>query len=190
MPPQMDQPISPTTNPQTATRASLSPPQDHPRPGPVTCSQRGVFKPKSIFNLHTTTTKSPLPRTLIAALRDHNWKLTMDAEYDALIENKTWEIVPRPPGANVIRSMWIFAHKNNADGSFERLKARLVGDGKTQQVGVDCGETFSPVVKPTTMRTILSLAISKNWAINQLDVKNAFLHGALNETIYMHQSLG
>ncbi|XP_057251676.1 uncharacterized mitochondrial protein AtMg00810-like [Beta vulgaris subsp. vulgaris] len=80
--------------------------------------------------------------------------------------------------------MWIFAHKENVDGSFERHKARLVGDGKTQQVGMDCGETFSPVVKPDTIRTVLSLALSKHWSINQLDVKNAFLHGELKETAY------
>ena len=76
------------------------------------------------------------------------------------------------------------------DGSFERHKARLVGDGKTQQVGIDCGETFSPVVKPATFRTVLSLALSKGWSLRQLDVKNAFLHGTLKETVYMHQPLG
>ena len=66
-------------------------------------------------------------------------------EYTALIDNKTWELVPRPQNANIIRSMWIFRHKKNSDGSFERHKARLVGDGRSQQKGVDCDETFSPV---------------------------------------------
>ena len=114
----------------------------------------------------------------------------MDDEFNALIKNKTWELVPRPPDVNVIRSMWIFTHKMKSDGSFERHKARLVGNGRTQQVGIDCGETFSPVVKPATIRTVLSLALSKAWSINQLDVKNAFLHGKLQETVYMHQPLG
>ncbi|KAK4352609.1 hypothetical protein RND71_028127 [Anisodus tanguticus] len=114
----------------------------------------------------------------------------MTDEYNALIDNKTWELVPRPYGINVIRSMWIFAHKENSDGSFARHKARLVGDGKTQQVVIDCGETFSPVVKPATIRIVLSLALSKTWPIYQLDVKNAFLHGDLKETVYMHQPLG
>lgn len=77
-----------------------------------------------------------------------------------------------------------------SDGSFERHKARLVGNGASQQVGVDCGETFSPVVKPATIRTVLSLALSKAWSIHQLDAKNAFLHGELKETVYMHQPLG
>jgi hypothetical protein len=116
--------------------------------------------------------------------------MAMDDEYNALIENKTWDLVPRPPNVNVIRSMWIFRHKEKSDGSFERHKARLVGDGAGQQVGIDCGETFSPVVKPATIRTVLSIALSKSWHIHQLDVKNAFLHGELKETVYMYQPLG
>lgn len=111
-------------------------------------------------------------------------------EYDVLIKNNTWELVPRPSNVNIIRSMLIFRHKKNSDGSFEHYKARLVGDGRSQQVSVDCTETFSQVVKPATIRIVLTLALSKSWPIHQLDVKNAFLHGNLKETIYMHQPLG
>jgi len=111
-------------------------------------------------------------------------------EFNALVANKTWELVLRPPDVNVIRSMWIFHHKRKSDGSFERHKARLVGDGKTQQSGVDCDETFSPVVKPVTIRIVLSIAVSKSWHIHPLDVKNAFSHGYLNETVYMHRPMG
>jgi len=111
-------------------------------------------------------------------------------EYNALIKNETWDLAPRPPDVNVIRFMWTFRHKENSDGSFERHKARLVGDGAGQQVGIDCGETFSPVVKPATIRTVLSIALSKSWHIHQLDVKNTFLHGELKETVYMYQLLG
>jgi len=114
----------------------------------------------------------------------------MKDKYDALIENKTWDLVPRPANANVIRSLWIFRHKKRSDGSFERYKARLVGNGSNQQTGVDCGETFSLVVKPATIRTVLSIAISKSWCLHQLDVKNAFLHVNINETVYMHQPPG
>ncbi|GAU23387.1 hypothetical protein TSUD_334350 [Trifolium subterraneum] len=115
--------------------------------------------------------------------------MAMKDEYDALIENKTWDLVPRPSNANVIQSLWIFRHKKKSDGSFERYKARLVGNGANQQTGVDCGDTFSPVVKPATIRTVLSVALSKS-CLHQLDVKNAFLHGNLAETVYMHQPPG
>ncbi|GKB37917.1 ribonuclease H-like domain-containing protein [Tanacetum coccineum] len=141
------------------------------------------------MNCHVTTT-SPLPRSHVHALRDPNWKEAMLDEYNALITNGTWVLVPRPANVNVVRSMWLFKHKFNADGSLSRYKARLVANGRSQQQGIDCDETFSPVVKPATIRTVLSLAVSREWPIHQLDVKNAFLHGHLTETVYMHQPPG
>ncbi|GJX72816.1 ribonuclease H-like domain-containing protein [Tanacetum coccineum] len=78
----------------------------------------------------------------------------------------------------------------HANGSLSRNKARLVANGRSQQQGIDCDEAFSPVVKPTTIHTVLSLAVSRDWPIHQFDVKNAFLHGHLSETVYMHQSPG
>ncbi|GJV22826.1 ribonuclease H-like domain-containing protein [Tanacetum coccineum] len=152
----------------------------------VTRAKAGIFKPLERMNCHVTTT-SPLPRSHVHALRDPNWKEAMLDEYNALITNGTWDLVPRPANVNVVRSMWLFKHKFNADGSLSRYKARLVANGRSQQQGIDCDETFSPVVKPATIRTVLSLAVSRNWPIHQLDVKNAFLHGHLSETVYMHQ---
>ncbi|GKE17616.1 ribonuclease H-like domain-containing protein [Tanacetum coccineum] len=111
-------------------------------------------------------------------------------EYKALIDNNTWVLVPRPPNVNIVRSMWLYKHKYNADGSLNRYKARLVANGRSQQQGIDCDETFSPVVKPATIRTVLSLAVSRQWPIHQLDVKNAFLYDHLTETVYMHQPPG
>ncbi|GJU86197.1 ribonuclease H-like domain-containing protein [Tanacetum coccineum] len=86
--------------------------------------------------------------------------------------------------------MWLFHHKYLADGSLSRYKARLVANGSTQLEGIDVDETFSPVVKPGTIQTVLSLATSRHWPVHQLDVKNAFLHGDLLETVYMHQPPG
>jgi len=87
----------------------------------------------------------------------------------------------------VVTGKWIFKHKFWSNGSLERYKARWVLRGFTQRPGVDFDETFSPVVKPATVRTVLSLALSRRWPIHQLDVKNAFLHGTLSETVYCQQ---
>ncbi|GKF19110.1 ribonuclease H-like domain-containing protein [Tanacetum coccineum] len=86
--------------------------------------------------------------------------------------------------------MWLFRHKYLADGSLSRYKARLVTNGSTQLERIDVDETFSPVVKPCTIRTVLTLATSRHWPVHQLDVKNAFLHGDLTERVYMHQPSG
>nr|GEZ63963.1 ribonuclease H-like domain-containing protein [Tanacetum cinerariifolium] len=107
----------------------------------------------------------------------------MHDEYIALVKNGTWILVPWPAGINLVRSIWLFKHKSHADGTLSRYKARLVANGSSQQLGIDCDETFSPVVKPTTIRIVLSLAVSHKWPIHQLDVKNAFLNGDLSETV-------
>nr|GEX73947.1 copia protein [Tanacetum cinerariifolium] len=114
----------------------------------------------------------------------------MTDEFNALIDNKIWELVPRTSNMHIIHSMWIFRHKFHSNGSFERYKAHLVGDGRSQQVGIYCTETFSPVVKPATIWVVLTLAVLKSWSIHQLDEKNAFLHGHLHETVYIHQPMG
>jgi hypothetical protein len=111
----------------------------------------------------------------------------MTEEFRALVDNGTWRLVPRPPRANVITSKWVFKHKYRADGSLARYKAIWVVRGFSQRYDIDYDETFSPVVKPATIRAVLSIAASHSWPIHQLDVKNAFLHGHLNETVYCQQ---
>ncbi|GJT53678.1 ribonuclease H-like domain-containing protein [Tanacetum coccineum] len=112
------------------------------------------------------TTMSPIPKSHIHVLRDTNWKNVMLEEYNALITNGTWVLVRQPTNVNIVRSMWLFRHKFNADRSLSRYKARLVANGRSQQHGIDCDETFSPVVKPATIRTVLSLAVSRAWPIH------------------------
>ncbi|GJS20234.1 ribonuclease H-like domain-containing protein [Tanacetum coccineum] len=133
----------------------------------VTRAKAGISKPLARMNCHATTT-SPIPRSHLHALRDPNWHKAMVDEYNALISNGTWALVPR-------QLMY---------------KARLVANGRSQQQGIDCDETFSLVVKPATIHTVLSLAVTRDWPIHQLDVKNAYLHGQLSETVYMHQPPG
>nr|GEZ06098.1 ribonuclease H-like domain-containing protein [Tanacetum cinerariifolium] len=124
------------------------------------------------------------------AFSDPNWKNAMRDEYHAFIKNKTWTLVPRPPDTNIVRCIWLFRHKYPANGTLSRYKARLVENDSTQLEGVDVDETFSPVVKPGTIWTVPILATSRHWLIHQLDVKNAFLHGDLSETVYTHQPPG
>ncbi|XP_071740838.1 uncharacterized mitochondrial protein AtMg00810-like [Rutidosis leptorrhynchoides] len=137
--------------------------------------------------MSASTSPSPIPLNPIETLNDPHWKRAMTEEFHALIKNGTWELLPRTPDMHVIRSMWIFKHKFHSNCSFDRYKTRLVGDGRSQQVGIDCTKTFSPMVKPSTIRRVLSLALRHSWSIRQLDVKNAFLYGNLSETVYMHQ---
>jgi hypothetical protein len=109
----------------------------------------------------------------------------MHDELQALDENKTWSIVPLPTGKKVVGSRWIYKIKFHSDGSIERHKARLVARGFTQTFGVDYKETFAPVAKMNTVRVLLSVAINCGWSLYQMDVKNAFLHGDLEEDVYM-----
>lgn len=107
-----------------------------------------------------------------------------------MCDNDTWEVVPRPNGAHIICCLWIYRHKFHAHGSLESYKTRLLVNGKSQQVGIDVEDTFNSIFKLTTIRIVLTLKISCSWPIHQLDVKNAFFHGHLTETVLMHQPLG
>ena len=111
----------------------------------------------------------------------------MDEEFQALQKQGTWALVPTPSTKNIVGCKWVYKLKYNSDGSIFRYKARLVAKGFHQQYGVDFDETFSSVVKPPIVRLILSLVVSLNWPLRQLNVKNAFLHGTLKEEVYMVQ---
>lgn len=130
------------------------------------------------------------PDSYVDALEHPLWHKAMDDEFHALIKNHTWHLVPPRPGLNVIDCKWVFKLKRKHDGSIDRHKARLVAKGFKQRYGVDYGDTFSPVVKPTTIRVLLSLAICRGWSLRQIDIQNAFLHGLLDEDVYMQQPPG
>jgi hypothetical protein len=138
----------------------------------------------------SSPTPSPIPSSARAALTDPYWRAAMEEEYEAMISNGTWELVPRPQGSNVVTGKWVFTHKLRADGTLDRYKARWVLRGFTQRPEVNYDETFSSVVKPVTVHTVLATAIFHNWPIQQLDVKNAFLHGTLSETVFYCQPTG
>jgi hypothetical protein len=166
----------------------------HPIQAPTdymhTRSKSGIIVPKKHFNLSALVHISSIPTNYRTALKDPNWLNAMREEFNALMNQNTWTLVPRPAGVNVVAGKWIYRHKYNSDGSLARYKARWVVRGFTQQHGVDYEETFSPVIKPATIRVVLSLAASRDWPIQQLDVKNAFLHGDLLEKVYAQQPAG
>ncbi|KAJ6980846.1 hypothetical protein NC653_024262 [Populus alba x Populus x berolinensis] len=112
----------------------------------------------------------------------------MEEELASLHQNQTWSLVPCNPLMNGIGSKCVFKTKLKPDGSLDRLKAPIVAQGFHQIDGVDYTETFSLVVKPGTIRMIITIGLVKHWTIQQLDVRNAFLHGLPSEDIYMEQS--
>jgi len=130
------------------------------------------------------------PNSYRQAALHPEWMSAMQCEFDALCTNRTWTLFPRPLHQKVVRNKWVFKVKQKQDGSVDRYKARLVAKGFDQTCGVDYYETFSPVVKPVSIRIILALAVHFDWHIRQLDVSNAFLHGVLDEEVYMDQPPG
>ncbi|KAI5336311.1 hypothetical protein L3X38_015578 [Prunus dulcis] len=114
----------------------------------------------------------------------------MQEEIDALQMQGTWSLVPCPQQKNIVGSKWVYKIKRHENGSVARYKARLVAQGFSQELGLDFSKTFSPVVRHTTVRLILSLAAMHKWSLRQLNVKNAFLHGELEEEVFMRQPQG
>ena len=118
------------------------------------------------------------------------WKEAVRSEMDSIMSNGTWEVVDRPYGCQPIGCKWIFKKKLRPDGTIERYKARLVAKGYTQKEGEDFFDTYSPVARLTTIRTLIAVAASYGLIIHQMDVKTAFLNGELEEEIYMDQPEG
>jgi hypothetical protein len=199
---------APSTAPTGATGSSADDPGSAPTgssataPGadtgvepqrPKTRLQSGISKPKvftdgTVRYAHLTSTGEP--SSLSEALGDPRWKAAMQDEIKALERNHTWHLVPARKGINIIDSKWVFKVKRKADGSIDRYKGRLVAKGFKQRYGIDYEDTFSPVVKVATIRLVLSIAVSRGWCLRQLDVQNAFLHGVLEEEVYMRQPPG
>ncbi|MCO5615093.1 hypothetical protein L7F22_069382 [Adiantum nelumboides] len=113
------------------------------------------------------------------------WQEAMNEEMDALYGNETWELATFPKGKKPIGCRWVYKIKHNSDGSVSKYKARLVAKRYAQTYGIDYEEMFAPIVKMTTIRAIIAVAAAKGWILHQMDVKNVFLHGDLQEEVYM-----
>jgi len=169
--------------------APLPPHRIHPHNNHsmATRGKHGIVQKRLHPTLLLTQTE---PTGYKQAMNTPEWLQAMQAEYGALMDNKTWSLVPLPSGRHAIGCKWVFRLKQNPDGSINKYKARLVAKGFHQKHGFDYTETFSPVVKPVTVRTVLTLAVTNKWYIQQLDINNAFLNGLLEEEVYMVQPPG
>uniref|UniRef100_A0A803PAZ4 Reverse transcriptase Ty1/copia-type domain-containing protein n=1 Tax=Cannabis sativa TaxID=3483 RepID=A0A803PAZ4_CANSA len=174
-------------NTDTAVSPVLQP--SHPM---ITRAKVGVYKPKVYLGYAKFDTSLHEPHTVEEALLHEGWNCLMQDEMTALRRNRTWTLVPRSSlrSPNIVGCKWVHKIKYNADGSLQRLKSRLVAKGFHQRSGVDFVETFSPVIKASTVQVVLTIAVTYNWEIRQLDVNNAFLNGILEEDVFMMQPSG
>ncbi|XP_027190492.1 uncharacterized mitochondrial protein AtMg00820-like [Cicer arietinum] len=139
-------------------------------------AKNGIVKPKLHPTLFLTHLESATIQQVLAAPQ---WLVAIKIEYATHFQNNTWSLVPPPPSGKPIGCNWVFRMKENPDGSIDKYKARLVAKGFHQQAGSDFITTFTPVVKPVTVHTVLTIAMPNNWHIHHIDVNNAFLNGVL-----------
>ena len=115
------------------------------------------------------------------------WRAAMEEEMTTLFKNKTWSIVDPPPNRQIVRCKWVLRKKTDANGNIVRFKARLVARGFSQIPGIDFKDTFSPTLRSITFRIFVSLTVELDLELHHLDVQTTFLHGELEEEIYMQQ---
>ena len=137
------------------------------------------------MGFNTTLYSNDVSKNVEEALRDLKWKKAMEEEISALDKNENWEKYDLPKGKKIVGCRWVYSIKYLTDGTIERYKARLAAQEYTQTYEVDYLETFSLVAKLHTIRVLFSIAANKDWPLYQFDVKNSFLHGKIEEEVYM-----
>ncbi|KAI5314779.1 hypothetical protein L3X38_043955 [Prunus dulcis] len=130
------------------------------------------------------------PESFEEAAKDDSWKKAMEDEITMIEKNNTWELMDRPFDKPIIGVKWVYKTKLNLDGYVQKNKARLVAKGYSQKPRIDFNETFAPVARLDTVRTLVAVAAQRKWRLFQLDVKSAFLNGVLNEEVYVDQPSG
>ena len=124
------------------------------------------------------------------ALKDSDWIKAMQDELVEFERHKVWTLVPCPKDKSIIGTRWVYRNKMDEDGVATRNKARLVAQGFTQLEGLDYDETFAPVARLEAIRLFLAYASFKNFTVYQMDVKTAFLHGDLEQEVFLKQPPG
>ena len=130
------------------------------------------------------------PSSYEEASHDPRWQTTMQEEFNSLQDNETWELVPLPSKRKIVQCKWAYRTKIVADGSYINYKDIFFSKGFSQVQGVDYIETFAPVSKMEFMRLVLAIAASMRWEVHHMDVKSEFIHGLIQEEIYMQQPEG
>ena len=123
------------------------------------------------------------PGSFEEVIKHQVWKDAMHEEYEAIMKNDVWDVVPRPKDKSVVTAKWLYKIKHGSDGSAEKFKARFVARGFSQKEGIDYDDIFAPVAQYTTIRSIIALVAMQGWSLHQMDVKTAFLHGAIKEEV-------
>jgi hypothetical protein len=149
----------------------------------------GIKDISSYLAMVTSITNSK-PTTFVQSFDQQVWQEAMLEEYDFIMRNDVWEVVPRSVGKSVVTSRWLYKTKYDVDGSIEKNKARFVARGFSQIEEVNYDETFTPVARYTSIQSIISIAEEMDWRIHQMDVKTAFLNGFIEEEVYIEHSQG
>jgi hypothetical protein len=130
------------------------------------------------------------PTCFEESVQKKEWTNAMTKEYHSIIKNDVWEVVPRPNNKDVVSSKWIYKIKHATNESIEKHKARFVARGFSQKEGIDYEETFAPVARYTSIRTIIALATKMKWKLHHMDVKTTFLNDIIEEEVYIEQPKG
>jgi hypothetical protein len=166
--------------------------QDGEKYGVPEGTMRHVKRPKPFSNYMALMCDllEKEPTCFEEAIQKKEWANVMTEEYQYIIKNDVWEIVPRPNSEDVVSSRWLFKIKHVVDGSIEKYKARFVVCGFSQKEGIDYEETFALVARYTSIRTIIALAAKMKWKLHQMDVKTTFLNGVIEEEVYIEKPQG
>jgi hypothetical protein len=155
-------------------------------------TSRQVKRPKPFSNYTALICDLPdeEPTCSEEAIKRKEWADAMTEEYQSIMKNEVWEIVPRSKNKDGVSYRWLFKIKHVANGSIEKYKARFVARGFSHKEGIDYEETFAPVARYTSIRTIIALAAKMKWKLHQMDVKTAFLNDVTKEEVYIEQPQG
>nr|KAJ0197227.1 hypothetical protein LSAT_V11C700352060 [Lactuca sativa] len=167
--------------------------RDHPVDRIIGNIHDGVRTRSSVLNnfcMYVNFVSMILPGKVHTALQDADWIKAMQEELNEFKRHNVWTLVPRPSGKSITGTRWVYRNKVDKDGIITRNKARLVAQGFTQIESIDYGETFAPVARIEAIRLFLAYASYMNFIVYQMDVKTAFLHGVLEEEVFLNQPPG